>query len=54
MAAAMNTKTKQIEEFRQQKMGKIAEDNAFAIEANKTSRLTEIKERMAKMNQLEK
>lgn len=31
--AAMNTK--QIEEFRQQKIGKIAEDNAFALEANK-------------------
>ena len=43
--------TKQIEEFRQQKMGKIAEDNAFALEANKQA---EIKERMAKMNQLEK
>ena len=43
--------TKQIEEFRQQKMGKIAEDNAFALEANKQA---EIKERMLKMNQLEK
>lgn len=47
--AAMNNK--QIEEFRKQKMNIQAEDNAFAIEANKQA---DLKEKMAKMNQLEK